>query len=109
MTAATHGLDDVAQRLREEALPAELVAELDAGLEPDAALLLPPAPILREDNWPLLTVSKGFFESLAAGGALPAVLCRVWGLGCVGGAEGVPDDELGSILIFGSVPETRNL
>ena len=70
VTAATHGLSDVAQRLQ-EALPAELVAELDAGLERDARLLLPPAPILKEDNWPLLTVSKGFFESLAAGGAPP--------------------------------------
>ena len=79
MTAATHGLSDVAQRLQQEALPAELVAELDAGLEPDARLLLPPTPILKEDNWPLLTVSKGFFESLAAGGApcnLPVVPCH---------------------------------
>ena len=53
----------------EEALQPELAAELKASLASDAQLLLPPIPILREDNWPLLTVSKGFFESLAAGGA----------------------------------------
>lgn len=33
-----------------------------------ARLLQPPTPIMREDNWPLLTVSKGFFETLATKG-----------------------------------------
>lgn len=70
MTAATHDLEEDAARI-EESLAPELVAELRAGLQPDARLLLPPHPILKEDNWPLLTVSKGFFESLAAGGARP--------------------------------------
>ena len=69
VTAATHGLEEEVARL-EEALQPELAHELKAGLEGDAQLLLPPAPILKEDNWPLLTVSKGFFESLAAGGVL---------------------------------------
>ena len=67
VTAATHGLEEEAGRI-EEALQPELAAELKASLASDAQLLLPPTPILREDNWPLLTVSKGFFESLAAGG-----------------------------------------
>ena len=32
-----------------------------------AQLLLPPPPILQtESNWPLLTVSKGFFEGMKA-------------------------------------------
>ena len=70
VTAATHGLEEEVARL-EEALQPELAGELKAGLEGDAQLLLPPMPILREDNWPLLTVSKGFFESLAAGGVKP--------------------------------------
>ena len=69
VTAATHSLEEEVARL-EEALQPELARELKAGLEGDARLLLPPAPILKEDNWPLLTVSKGFFESLAAGGAI---------------------------------------
>src|SRR4051812_39271736 len=29
-----------------------------------AKLFYPPTPILREDNWPLLEVKKGFFERL---------------------------------------------
>lgn len=70
MTAATHGLDDEVARI-EEALQPELASELKASLQSDARLLVPPVPILKEDNWPLLTVSKGFFESLAAGGAGP--------------------------------------
>ena len=65
VTAATHGLTEDAERL------AGSLEELPA-LDPNAQLLLPPQPILREDNWPLLTVSKGFFENLAAGGARPA-------------------------------------
>ncbi len=68
MTAATHGLDEEVARI-EEALQPDLASELKAGLHTDAQLLIPPVPILKEDNWPLLTVSKGFFESLAAGGA----------------------------------------
>lgn len=68
MTAATHGLAEDAERL------AGGLEEVPA-LDPSAQLLLPPQPILREDNWPLLTVSKGFFENLAAGGAHPAC-CR---------------------------------
>lgn len=68
VTAATHGLEDEIARI-EEALQPELAAELKAGLQSDAQLLIPLVPILKEDNWPLLTVSKGFFESLAAGGA----------------------------------------
>lgn len=36
-------------------------------LDPNAQLLMPPTPILKDNNWPLLTVSKGFFENLAQG------------------------------------------
>ena len=68
MTAAAHGLSEDAERL------AEGLEERPA-LEADAALLLPPTPILKEDNWPLLTVSKGFFENLATGGPMAASLC----------------------------------
>jgi coatomer protein complex subunit alpha (xenin) len=44
-----------------------------------SALLVPPAPLLKEENWPLLTISKGFFETLAAKGAAA---------GAAGGAAG---------------------
>ena len=60
LTAATHGLTEDAERL------AESLPEPPA-LEPNAMLLLPPTPILKDDNWPLLTVSKGFFENLTKG------------------------------------------
>ena len=34
---------------------------------PGSQLLMPPIPILQtETNWPLLTVSKGFFEGMKA-------------------------------------------
>ena len=36
-------------------------------LYPGARLLQPPPPVcLQESNWPLLTVSKGFFEGAMA-------------------------------------------
>ena len=59
VTAKTHGLEDEAAELAEKL---EELPEVD----PSARLLMPPTPILHEDNWPLLTVSKGFFENLAA-------------------------------------------
>lgn len=88
VTAKTHGLEELAARAQEslqpEAAPVgedgeEEVEEpvplpsIDAG----ATLLLPPTPILREDNWPLLTVTKGMFETLARG--------RWWCVVVVGG------------------------
>ena len=60
VTAAAHGLSEDAERLGE-------ALEERPALDPEARLLLPPTPILKEDNWPLLTVSKGFFENLAVG------------------------------------------
>mmetsp|Transcript_1815 Transcript_1815/g.6642 ORF Transcript_1815/g.6642 Transcript_1815/m.6642 type:complete len:1252 (+) Transcript_1815:70-3825(+) len=88
VTAATHGLAEDAERI------AATLTEGGAAL-PDvsaaAALMLPTAPILKEDNWPLLTVSKGLFEGafagLAAGGAGEE------GLGAASmGAGGMADD-----------------
>lgn len=58
VTAATHGLEEEAARLAEGL---DEVPDLDS----NAQLMLPPTPILKENNWPLLTVSKGFFENLA--------------------------------------------
>lgn len=60
-TAATHGLSEEAERLADG-------LDEPPELDPNARLLLPPPPILKEDNWPLLTVSKGFFENLVATG-----------------------------------------
>ncbi|KAJ7307546.1 hypothetical protein JRQ81_009571 [Phrynocephalus forsythii] len=74
LTAATHGLEEEAESLKETFDPEkETIPEID----PNAKLLQPPAPIMPLDtNWPLLTVSKGFFEGTIAskgkGGALAA-------------------------------------
>ncbi|EFJ41149.1 hypothetical protein VOLCADRAFT_77684 [Volvox carteri f. nagariensis] len=68
VAAAVHGLSEDVERISTKL----------GGLLPDvpdedtANLMQPPIPILREDNWPLLTVSKGFFETLAAKGAASA-------------------------------------
>lgn len=64
LTASTHGLEQDTERLSEffdlskEKLPVP---------DPNAILFQPPVPIAQqESNWPLLTVSKGFFDSAIA-------------------------------------------
>ena len=63
VTAKTHGLEAEAEPL------AEALGDNLPPVDPQAQLMAPPAPILKEDNWPLLTVSKGYFENLAKGAA----------------------------------------
>ena len=64
LTARTHGMTEDADRL--EAMLTESGVAVPA-VDGSGELLLPPTPILREDNWPLLTVTKGFFEGVLAG------------------------------------------
>ncbi|XP_023372136.1 coatomer subunit alpha [Otolemur garnettii] len=112
LTAATHGLDEEAESLKESFDPEK---ETIPDIDPNAKLLQPPAPIMPLDtNWPLLTVSKGFFEGSIAskgkGGALAAdididtVGTEGWGEdaelqldedGFVEATEGLGDDALG--------------
>lgn len=63
-------------------LPAECVPPLPQS----PSLLLPPAPVLKQDNWPLLTVSKGFFETLAAKGAAAGAAGGAGAAGAAGAA-----------------------
>lgn len=60
LTAKTHGLEEDATQL------AETITSAGKDLpevNPNAMFLRPPVPIQQaESNWPLLTVSKGFFE-----------------------------------------------
>lgn len=102
LTAATHGLSDEAAVLESDLRDAEAEVPAVPALG-KATLLLPPAPIMRDDNWPLLTVSKGFFESLAVkdaerakSGAVAAAAAAVeeLDLSAAGGAWG-DEDELG--------------
>ncbi|XP_058556945.1 coatomer subunit alpha [Neofelis nebulosa] len=112
LTAATHGLDEEAESLKETFDPEK---ETIPDIDPNAKLLQPPAPIMPLDtNWPLLTVSKGFFEGSIAGkgkgGALAAdididtVGTEGWGEdaelqldedGFVEATDGLGDDALG--------------
>jgi len=59
VTAATHGLEEAATRLGEVLTAAKLPVP---PLRSDARTLLPPTPIIKEENWPLLTVSRGIFD-----------------------------------------------
>lgn len=60
LTAATHGFEEEAEQLR-EGITAD-GKELPV-VNPNATFLKPAAPIQQaESNWPLLTVSRGFFE-----------------------------------------------
>lgn len=68
LTAATHGLDEAAEEIKESLGEDAPLPQVD----PNAHNLTPKEPLLQmEDNWPLLTVSKGFFEGIRAvkGGA----------------------------------------
>eukprot|EP00262_Sarcandra_glabra_P020952 TRINITY_DN854_c0_g2_i1.p1 TRINITY_DN854_c0_g2~~TRINITY_DN854_c0_g2_i1.p1 ORF type:complete len:1231 (-),score=237.04 TRINITY_DN854_c0_g2_i1:419-4111(-) len=58
VTAAVHGLTEVADRLAAEL--GDNVPSLPEGKVP--SLLMPPAPILCSGDWPLLRVMKGIFE-----------------------------------------------
>eukprot|EP01025_Chloroclados_australasicus_P052828 TRINITY_DN6173_c0_g1_i3.p1 TRINITY_DN6173_c0_g1~~TRINITY_DN6173_c0_g1_i3.p1 ORF type:complete len:868 (+),score=125.06 TRINITY_DN6173_c0_g1_i3:140-2605(+) len=62
VTAKTHGLEDVAEKLSEK-LDGQVPEVHSNG---DQKLMMPQPPILRADNWPLLTVSKGMFEGAFA-------------------------------------------
>ena len=73
LTAATHGLVDEAEDIQ-----ATFDADKDRvpDVNPHANLLQPPVPITQqESNWPLLTVSKGFFEGAMAATRGMSVFC----------------------------------
>ncbi|KAL8592535.1 hypothetical protein ACOMHN_030220 [Nucella lapillus] len=99
LTAATHGLEEEAEELREGFGEEDKVPDL----YPGATLLQPPPPIcLQENNWPLLTVSKGFFEGAMANRSKPSALAAAAegmdegaGEGWGADAELVMDDEGG--------------
>ena len=64
ITAKTHGMAEDAARLETILTEAGcVVPEIDG----TGVLMTPPEPITQEDNWPLLTVTKGFFEGVLAG------------------------------------------
>ncbi|XP_032833195.1 coatomer subunit alpha [Petromyzon marinus] len=89
LTAATHGLDEEADGLKAQFdLEKETLPEVNA----DAVLLQPPPPVMPLDtNWPLLTVSKGFFEGAMAAKGKAGQMAADLDME-VGGGEGWGDD-----------------
>ncbi|VDM97379.1 unnamed protein product [Thelazia callipaeda] len=69
LTAATHGFNDEADSLKNELITkGQALPPVDA----NARLLVPPPPIKQlENNWPLLTMSRGPFDSHLFTGNLP--------------------------------------
>ncbi|GFG36116.1 hypothetical protein Cfor_03758 [Coptotermes formosanus] len=66
LTAVVHGVSDPQSAINETNIPK---------IKPNAKLLKPPVPIMQaETNWPLLTVSKGFFEGAAMARAKNSVV-----------------------------------
>jgi len=70
-TARSHHMEEEAEAIIEEmggpdALPPSLLNLLSKSQDEESGQLLPPTPILREANWPLLEVRKGFFDQVEA-------------------------------------------
>ena len=90
-TAATHGLTETAERLADE------LDELPPLLPDGGKLMIPQSPITREENWPLLTVSKSLFEQAfganAAAGATAAE--QGGGAGAMGADDAMAMEEAG--------------
>ena len=103
LTARTHGLEDEADRISESSFVDVEPPEVNS----NAKLFRPPVPIAQqESNWPLLSISKGFFEgAIAARGTtlasvasgdevkLPATSLQPVDVGNAGGAW-MDDDEI---------------
>mmetsp|Transcript_35920 Transcript_35920/g.99297 ORF Transcript_35920/g.99297 Transcript_35920/m.99297 type:complete len:517 (+) Transcript_35920:2282-3832(+) len=60
VTALTHNLPELAESIATQLQAAD--RSIPHGIACNARMLYPRLPILRECNWPLLTVSKGTFE-----------------------------------------------
>lgn len=63
VTAKVHGLTEAAEELERQLGEGNLPS---LPSQEKLVLLMPPTPILQENNWPLLMVSKGFFEGAFA-------------------------------------------
>ena len=72
MAALTHGFTETAESIATQLAAAgrPIPSEISSGPK----MLYPPLPILRDSNWPLLTVSKGTFEHGLADGAVDSSL-----------------------------------
>lgn len=101
VTAVAHGLEETAERLA-----AELGENVPPLGEAKSTLLLPLTPILREDNWPLLVVSKGLFGGALVDGGAAATevedeVAGAWGDEVEIPEVGAAEDENGEIVVGG--------
>merc|ERR1712042_80444 len=93
LTAATHGLQEEAEKIKEGVDTDKTPLPSPA---PGARLLQPPPPIAQsEQNWPLLTVSRGFFDSAMIAGKKSEGVAAGLVAEDDGEAEGWGDDDLG--------------
>ncbi|KAL7117401.1 hypothetical protein ACP275_03G070000 [Erythranthe tilingii] len=105
ITASVHGLHDVTERLAGEL--GENIPSLPKGGK-KASLLIPPNPVLRAGDWPLLMVSKGIFEgglddAGRGGGAAEEDYDEVadadWGEGLdIGDVDSLPNGDIRTVL-----------
>eukprot|EP00823_Brevimastigomonas_motovehiculus_P004130 TRINITY_DN2641_c0_g1_i1.p1 TRINITY_DN2641_c0_g1~~TRINITY_DN2641_c0_g1_i1.p1 ORF type:complete len:1298 (-),score=340.82 TRINITY_DN2641_c0_g1_i1:116-4009(-) len=63
LCAKTHGLESEMKQI-EDALGGESKVPVLPDLSSTARLLVPPLPLLKEANWPLLDIRKDFFEDV---------------------------------------------
>ncbi|KAL3836986.1 hypothetical protein ACJMK2_022379 [Sinanodonta woodiana] len=89
LTAATNGLEEEATEMRDSFNENEKIPDL----YPNAQLLQPPVPIMQQEtNWPLLTISKGFFEGAMAARGKQSALAAVEDIAGDGAGGGWGDD-----------------
>ena len=90
LAAQTYGFDDITERLHQHFEEGEAVPESS----PDAVFFRPAPPLQKlEENWPLLTVSKTFFEGAAASSKTAKNLVAAVEVGDMGEEAGWGDDE----------------
>lgn len=98
VTAKTHGLEEVSRSIEEQygdRLPAGLTSRPEyaaPSTTTGAQLLFPPQPILREANWPLLDVRKGFFDHIGAGASEEVVAATAAAAAAEAHAASAPED-----------------
>ena len=111
ITASTHGLHDVSERLAAEL--GDNVPPLPEGKVP--SLLMPPPPIMCGGDWPLLRVMRGVFEGGLdnIGRGAPEedeeAADADWGEELdMADVDGLQNGDVGAILEDGEVPEEND-
>ena len=114
ITAKTHGLTELAEELGAILEATGIREKVETSiLDPSkAGLLFPPTPIFRESNWPLLRVSKGYFDGggeqkveTVAAAPLDADIGGGWGDDDLDLGDGAKEEDAGLGGKFGDEEE----